>query len=548
MAPNRECALVGTLYGPDGKTPAKGAKVYFIPVDHNPRQGLPKALVAVPESTTTNESGIYTVDSLPAGTYNLLASGNGDLAYQDSVTVLADTQTQVSPDTLKTPGSLRGVVRLQPGHDARKVFLIALGTNTFVSPGDSIGNFALPNMAEGQYSIRILSVLDDYGVLDTSLAVRAGLADTLADTIVLPYTGIPIPSGLKIGYDTLTQIVTLTWNKPTTGRAIKGYNVYRKHADSTSFVKIAGVIADTFCVDSSAVQDQTYEYKVAVVDSQDTEGTKNQAASVVAVSAYTFAARFTYQDSSPINVFDIETDTDGNIYVLDKYRGDSSRVVKFTSAYLQDLTWPNMRVSGEPDLVIGDSGRLYLVNPSRDRIDVLTGDGQIVDSIPNAGIFDNGINAGGKLDVANQKIYVLDVEGTLRTFTFDGSLQDFVLLPYYGYFVAGNANDVYLTYAHEIIHISLNGTILSRWGSQGSGRGQFEYARQIDLTADSSLFVIDERNSRIQEFTTAGQLELVLSTTGHDDKSPATYPGGICVPSATVLLVGTDSYILVFRK
>ena len=533
-----------TVYNPGG-SPAVNARVRFYPVNHNPRAGLAKIATTI-DSATTDKNGNYAV-TLDTGTYNMLVSGDSGLSYRDSITVTEDS-AKVPPDTLGAPGSIRGRIRLQPGDDARTVFLLFIGTNTWGTPDDSTGRFTAANMAEGTYRVRILTTLDMYLPKDTVLSVTAGKTDTLPHDIVLQYTGIPVPSGLKLSYDTLRQIVTLTWNKPTTGRAIKGYNMYRKHADSTSFVKIAGVITDTVYKDSSAIQDQTYEYKVAAVDSQDNEGTKSQAANVVAVSAYTFVARFTYQDSSPINVFDIETDSGGNIYVLDKYKGDSSRVVKFTKSYLQDLTWPNMRVYGEPDLAIGDSGRLYLVNPSKGRIDILTEAGQIVDTIPNAGIFDNGINAGGKLDVANQKIYVLDVQGILRTFTIGGMLQDSVLLPYYGYFVAGNANDIYLTYAHEIIHISLNGTILSRWGTQGNSRGQFEYARQIDLTADSTLYVIDERNSRIQGFSTAGQLELVLSTVGHDDKSSTSYPGGVCAPSATVLLVGTDSYILVFRK
>lgn len=269
--------VVGKLRRSDGST-AAGVTVYFYNVDNNPRAGLAKVMAAT-DSTMTDSAGNFT-DSLPDGQYNMVAGDDTTGVYQDSVEVAGDTAT-FADDTLKPFGSLAGVVRLQPGHDSRKVFLLVMGTDKWAAPSDSVGNFSLANMAEGGYSVRILSTLDDYGVLDTTLGIIAGTDTSLVDTIFLPYTGIPVPKGLTITYDTLKQLVTLAWNTPTTGRTVQGYNVYRKHIDSTSFAKIAGTIVDTIYTDSSAVQDQIYTYKVAAVDTNDTEGTRSGANSVV---------------------------------------------------------------------------------------------------------------------------------------------------------------------------------------------------------------------------------------------------------------------------
>jgi len=267
-------AVVGVLYQPDGITPAKGAKVYLVPADHNPRQGLAKALAAAPESTVTNDSGIYRLDSVPAGTYNVLAAGSGNLAYKDSVAVVTDSHTVVPPDTLKAPGGLRGLIRLQPGDDARTVFLLFMGTSTWVTPDDSTGKFTVASMAEGSYRVRILTTLDAYLPKDTDLTFRAGKIDTLTHDIVLQYTGIPVVGGLKIGYDTLKQIVALSWFKPTTGRKVAGYDIYRKQQDSTQ-VKIRSAVADTMYADSTLRASATYEYRVAAVDTQNSEGVQS---------------------------------------------------------------------------------------------------------------------------------------------------------------------------------------------------------------------------------------------------------------------------------
>ena len=98
--------------------------------------------------------------------------------------------------------------------------------------------------------------------------VTAGKIDTLSSPIVMQYTGIPVPAGLKIQYDSMKEIVTLVWNRPTTGSPIKGYQVLRKNAAYNVLPAAinAQIVTDTTYKDSTGVQDSSYEYYVAAVD------------------------------------------------------------------------------------------------------------------------------------------------------------------------------------------------------------------------------------------------------------------------------------------
>nr|AEI30282.1 NHL repeat containing protein [uncultured microorganism] len=277
---------VGNVKGKLTKTngsPAAGVTVYFYPVNNNPREGLAKRMAAV-DSTTTDADGNY-ADSLADGTYNLIAGDDTTGAYEDSITIAGDTAT-VS-DTLKPFGSVAGVIKLQPGDDARTVFILAIGTNKWTAPTNAAGDFSLASMAEGRYPVRFLSTLDKYEPLDTFLTVQAGTDLILPDSIELPLK-IPTPTGLTIHYDTLKQIVTLSWNKMDTAK-VMAYNVYRKNSrvDSAEVKTTTVPIQDTVFIDSTGVQDETYIYRVSSVNAGEEEGAKTAGDTVQITSMFT---------------------------------------------------------------------------------------------------------------------------------------------------------------------------------------------------------------------------------------------------------------------
>lgn len=284
-----ETAVIrGTLYASDGVTPAAGARVSIRPrttLADTSGLGLPKGL-ADTATVTTDDSGQFVFDStLDTGTYVIEGTSGNDGVLMDSVTVQnSDSTVDLPADTLLPVGALKGVVKLTEGGDPRKVFVLAFGIDRFASV-DSLGRFRFQNLAEAAYDLRIISSLDDYGVLDMS-AVAVSSADTTdLDTLELPFTGIPTVKSLSLSYDTLKQIVTLTWNRADTG-LVSGYNVYRQHVDSGLVKLNSAVIADTVFRDSTALQDNAYTYQVKSVDKNGNEGLLSGEVGVEVVSYF----------------------------------------------------------------------------------------------------------------------------------------------------------------------------------------------------------------------------------------------------------------------
>jgi alpha-tubulin suppressor-like RCC1 family protein len=270
--PNNHTAMV---YNPGG-TPAVNACVLFYPRDRDPRPGQDSSAV---DSTRTDTNGNY-MDTLESGTYNVIVTGDSGWAYEDSIMATAGSPVKPPACTLKTPGTIRGVVQLEQGGDSRTALILFLGTHTFTAPDDSSGNFTTDSMAGGRYRVRILTTLPDYQVLDTILTVIAGTQNVLPQPIILHYTGIPIPAGLFTTYDTVKGIVTVRWNR-VTFQELQGYIVYRNDTSTTVPQQISGntAITDTFYRDTvfhDLLDTNTfvYEYRVKVQDKSANIGNK----------------------------------------------------------------------------------------------------------------------------------------------------------------------------------------------------------------------------------------------------------------------------------
>lgn len=259
----------GYVYN-SNNTPAAGARVRFIPVAYNPRGSSGLKI----DSTVTDSRGYYQLSELGSGKYNVLASNETGASFRDSVEVVEDT-TNVGKDTLRTPGSIHGVVKLVPPVDSAMVFVILLGTNTYCM-ADANGEFVINNLGHGIFNALVLSSVPDYSSVGVEWEVNSGDTTVLADTLELAWQGVPRVTGLSLGYDTLKQIVTITWGKIDTA-IVKGYIVYRRNVDSnTVFTRINAVLlSDTLYRDSTGIQNMTYEYKVSVLSKADMEGIKS---------------------------------------------------------------------------------------------------------------------------------------------------------------------------------------------------------------------------------------------------------------------------------
>lgn len=314
--------VTGHLYNAD-KTPAVNATVQLVKTTHNPQAG--QVIVA---QTTTNATGEYRFETLAKDVYNVFGQGAQGVSYRDSVEITEDTL--LPPDTLKASGSLSGVVKLVPNNDSGQIFIILLGTNYYTSPSDTHGNFTIPSMAQGKYRAIVLTTNPGYMAVDTELTFISGQALVMRDTVKLNSTVIPAPTGFVISYDTLHQLVALTWNKSDTSR-VKGYNIYRQHLDSTRTVLNGKPVLDTFYVDSSGIQDETYFYTVVAIGIDSKEGLGATGNPVKVISAFPFIKNFgdagtgVGQFSAPEH---IAVDKSGNLWIAEHNR---SKVMEFNS-------------------------------------------------------------------------------------------------------------------------------------------------------------------------------------------------------------------------
>jgi hypothetical protein len=441
--------ITAMLYNPGG-SPAASAKVCFYRHHDDPRNNH-----AV-DSTYTDNNGNYSKD-LDTGTYNILASLGANATFQDSIIVTEGDTTRPPPDTLKSLGSISGRIELQGTDDPRTVFILFMGSNTFTRPTDLVGNFSAVNMAKGKYAVSLLTTLDDYSVMDTSFVITAGLDSVIPQPIVMRYTGIPVPKGLRIEYDTMMQIVTLFWNTPTTGRTVQSYTVYRKRNDSATFVNIKAGVTDTAYSDSTGVQDQTYEYRVAVVDTQNTTGVMSTGYSILITGIFQLSNKLF--NSSIIDPRGIVVDSNA---IISFVNFNASHIVKMdTNGVI--LNTVNLRdnmnnlILGLRVLTIDENGNYYATS-------------------------DNGV-------------FWLDSTGTFLA-KFD-SVD-------YGYGIALSDSFAFVVYSHAIRKFSRDGHFIDQWADDEFSPGYVRSPGGIALSNDS-LIVFDGLNAKIQIYSTSGQ-------------------------------------------
>lgn len=297
-------AIMGMIYKPDGKTPASNAHVYLRKKGSLPDIGLKKLGTDV-ALVTTNAKGEFEIDSVEAGTYVIECSDNNEnLALYDSVVVEnRDTVVNLPSDTLKPAGTIRGTIVLPQNGDFGRVYVLVFGVQRF-SIVDSNGHFNLENLAEGTYDLRIISSMIHYESFDTTkIPVVSG--DTTNLTIQMLFNGIPIVKNVAIKqYDTLSKIVTLSWDKIESD-LVHGYNVYRKEKYVNSYPLMNGLKnveyqtvnasfskvnkytqKDTVFCDSNTIQNQVYTYIVTAVGVDTIESSVSNEVSVTITTPF----------------------------------------------------------------------------------------------------------------------------------------------------------------------------------------------------------------------------------------------------------------------
>ena len=72
--------------------------------------------------------------------------------------------------------------------------------------------------------------------------------------------------------------------------------------------------------------------------------------------------------------------------------------------------------------------------------------------------------------------------------------------------VAPATGDIYLLYSNDycVARLGADGRFISKWGSQGTGNGQFSSATGITVDSAGNVYVVEASSNRIQKFDAAG--------------------------------------------
>jgi N-acetylneuraminic acid mutarotase len=297
------------IYNPDG-LPTDGARIkVFNASDTNK---IPVAQLV------SDRNGYFQLKGLTTGMYNIYAQKDTLVAFQDSVSVLADT-ILIESDTLENPISLSGIIGMQPNHDPRTTTIQLLGTDLY-SNVDSKGHFTLKNLASGKFTLKASTTLNNYTSTFKDTFLNKGDPDSMVDTIWLIYTGIPVVRKLAATYDTLSGVVRLTWDS-TEFRNFAGFLIYRDSTTSLLHSTIPiGKTMNTFFEDTlygkitgtkNMFSDSTvynFVYKVKIIDKANQIGESYYEKKVNSIPPYFVKTNMDISLSPRKSIFDSVSD------------------------------------------------------------------------------------------------------------------------------------------------------------------------------------------------------------------------------------------------
>lgn len=388
-------SLYGYVVNNDGEFVSSTEIILFLPDTILSKEGK----FGTPIDTFyTDDAGKYQFDSLSFGTYSILANYEDSL-FAENLFIQHDTLTFVGIDTLREPGAIKGSVVLDNGNNMG-VLIYVPGTS-HIAVSDSIGNFTLSDIpADSSYTI----IFQYYGYAIVQLSkIKVTSGDTTSlSPVILSKNEYPI--GVKGVLDTITNTVTISWNKMISND-ISGYIVYRKDSSQTALfpeqLNLVSLITDTIFKDTlddehfSQSDTITFQYQVKA---------KNSKEDLSPFSEKVFVKAISIRDSSTLKTLSISYPEENNtligsenVILLWKYSGliDS---VKLSFTPNNGASWfsisnnilnkgsflwsvPNIqsslckyKIQALSDTLLYDESELFTINASEDNNLLKNGD------------------------------------------------------------------------------------------------------------------------------------------------------------------------------
>ena len=90
---------------------------------------------------------------------------------------------------------------------------------------------------------------------------------------------------------------------------------------------------------------------------------------------------------------------------------------------------------------------------------------------------------------------------------------------------------------YSVLKFDPDGNLLAKWGSYGTGDGQFGLGMSLALDKDDNIYISDAHNSRVEKFDPNGKFLMKFGTHGRDP-GQFMYPTGLAVDAQGNVYVG----------
>lgn len=269
--------FTGKICNTDG-SPIKNAAVYLVPDGYSAYSSNNMAI----DSTTSNESGMYAFQVKNSGTFNLLATDGSRSAFKKSISVNTKSVMNLEDQRLTEGGSLNGTVHLQGMRNHSSAVIILPGTNIYTIPTDSTGNFLIPNLPQGTYTLRFLTTNEGFAITELTITVLSGKT-TPVEPVEIPKKRYPVIENFKADYNNLTMYATLSWTCSDTDM-IDSFRIYCNREKNITPVKTVDRNTLSVQFDHLSLTTDTFTYQIAALGTDGWEGE--------AVSATPFVNKF----------------------------------------------------------------------------------------------------------------------------------------------------------------------------------------------------------------------------------------------------------------
>jgi len=223
---------------------------------------------------------------------------------------------------------------------------------------------------------------------------------------------------------------------------------------------------------------------------------------------------------------DITVSPSGDVYVASR-----GAIQRFTpeGKFLARWKTTSLAAPVTRHIAVDSSGRVYQTNYAEDCVDVFDPDGNLIETWGSPGTDAGKFDAPGSIAVGPSGQVVVADAGSKRVQSFDsdGRLLARWGTGFYPGFLAGltidGSGNIYTLGSSQVRKFDAAGRPVAAWGEEGSGDGQLKPVLWpepvLDVAADASgnVYVADMGNHRVQKFSSDGKFLTKWGSKGTGD-------------------------------